>query len=825
MMGKFLNAIQFSKTARRAVVLAFLAIAIFAIFAAPPSIEFTRQYYEFGLERIVFLLILFTLIIRIDGFEGKAITLTFTLLLFFFSLIYKWQSADNFSTMGGLFPVRDAYDYYRGSQMLIHGAGFSGSSTFRPLFTAFLASIMWVVNSNLQIVLIILVFLNAISIFLTTLEINRVLRNGFFSALFLILGYMYYRRFTGTLLTENLGFLLGNLALYFLLRSAAAQNRRYFFWGLFLLTIGLNARAGAFFILPALALWAALSFRTTDKVWQTFFISVMVIIVGFAGNWLLAKAIHSPTSVMFSNYSYTLYGLAAGNKGWEQVLIDHPGTNPNDIYTLAFNKIKGNPHLFFEGIRGAYLDYFAASKGAFSFLQLKRDRNDSLNIALWILSLASLVISIVMRKQKSYSISLAFFSGIMLSVGLVPPADSTMMRAYAATIPMSLYIIVIVGGFLSEKFSLKQPPKIIADNNTGLNIPIVLSGIILVAGFLLPVIIQRLGSLPTMDNDISCGPGKRKSVFLIAGGSSMIINGEAKKSYIPDIEYARFTSKLLSPDQLMDGAAVELLNIMKPGKVLTISPLAITSSNEASPSYGSILVTDGIPQAGVQIVCVESLDAGIFYILSDGTYETHSISTPATRVAHPIKLFLKFWVIVVFLYILIKSARVLEFPVRIIPLVFVNTLFMAAGVLLLFHISGLMPLAWQQWVLQSDQFRNPENFMYAYNLGDSDLSDTKFWDYPAFLYENDQVLFQPHESQSLISEYGRGRYILREKILFFSTTDNTDPGINGRLYTLKFPSDVRIRYQIIVLTASLVGFLIHLLYFLPKLRTETKEIF
>ena len=214
--------------------------------------EVTRQYYEFGLERIIFLLLVFTLLIRMEGMWGKWLTLTFTLLLFSLSLIYKWQTADNFSTVGGLFPVRDAYDYYQGAQTIIYGRDLSGSSTYRPIYTAFLATVMWIANGNLQMVLILLAILNALAIFCVSIEINRILENSLFSAIFLVFGYIFFRRFSGTLLTENLGFLMGNLTLFFLLRGAASQKLNHILFGLFLLTFGLNARAGAYLILPGL---------------------------------------------------------------------------------------------------------------------------------------------------------------------------------------------------------------------------------------------------------------------------------------------------------------------------------------------------------------------------------------------------------------------------------------------------------------------------------------------------------------------------------------------------------------------------------------------
>jgi len=792
------------------------------LFIAPPNVEFTRQYFEFGLERIIFLLIVFTLLIRIQGFWGKWLTLTFTLLLFSLSLIYKWQTADNFSTVGGLFPVRDAHNYYQGAQMLIHGMNLSGSSTFRPIYTAFLATIMWVSNGDLQVVLVILAWLNAIAVFIAILEVNRTIKNSFFAAIYLVFSYIFFRRFSGTLLTENLGFLLGNLALFFLLRGAAREKLNDILFGMFLLTVGLNARAGAYVILPAIVLWAAVSFRESHKFWRTILVGVMVVFAGMAGNWAFAKAINSPTSAMFSNYSYTLYGLAAGNKGWEQVLVDQPGVGSGEIFTLAFDKIKNEPSLFAQGIAGAYADYFVASRGAFSFLLLKRDRNDILNIILWSLSILGLVTAIIKREKKPFSFSLAFFVGIMLSVGLVPPIDSTMMRAYATTIPMSLYIVVTGGGLLSETLFRARSTEA-EENREGIQLPIFLSGIVLIASFIIPILLKQFGSIPPLNSNTACEPGRISTTFVIPSGSSITVSKEAKSSYIPTIEYARFMSKLLSPDQLADGAAVSLLADMKPGATLTLVRLAIVRSETTTFSTNSILVTDQIPNPGIQTMCVSEPMLGSYYFPTDESYQPRSVSALHPQLIQIIRFVFIAGLLAILLFVLIKSIRILELPKQTILLAAVNLLFIASGILLAAHITGIIPFAWDRQLIDTDKLRNPEGFMYVYNIGTDKLSDTKFRDYPAYVYENDTLLLQPHESQSLISEYGRGRYILREKVLFFSTLDNSNPKTNGRTYALEYPMEVRIRYQVIVFGFAVLGLAFHLLYFAPMLKTISKE--
>lgn len=800
-------------------IISFVFISL--LFIAPPNVEVTRQYYEFGLERIIFLLLVFTLVIRMEDMWGKWLTLTFTLLLFSLSLIYKWQTADNFSTIEGLFPVRDAYEYYQGAQMILYGLNISGTSIQRPMFAAFLSTIMWVTDGNLQMTLILLVILNAIATFWVTFELKRTLKNSLFSAIYLLLSYMFFRRFSGTLLTENLGFLLGNLSLFFLLRGATNQKLNLSLIGLFLLTIGLNARAGAFFILPILVIWAAISFRASHSFWRTFFIGIAVVILGMAGNLLLAKAINSPTSAMFSNYSYTLYGLAVGNKGWEQVLIDHPGVNADEIYVLAFNKIISEPALFVRGIVSAYSDYFIASRGAFSFLLLKRDRNDLLNTVLWALSIVGLITSIIKRGEKQYSIALAFFAGIMLSVGLVPPIDSTNMRAYATTIPLSLYLIVASGGMTDKVIPRKdvQPTEKVTND---FFLPSLLSSITLIAIFFIPVLLRHIGSLPSTSPTKTCEVGQTESIFVIADGSSMIIDNEAKETYIPTIEYARFLNKLLSPEQLADGGTTQIMSELPSGSTLTLVRLISSSHNTNNSYINGILITKSIPQSGIQALCTNGPVLGNYYFLPEGTYQAkeNSIFAQFQKGADLIR---KVGIWVIFSFILIKSTRLWKLPNYIIPIACINTTLIAAGSLLLLHTTGVMPLAWDRQEIDVTKARNPEGFMYAYNIGTDKYSDTKLQDMPTYLYENDTLLIQPHESQSLISEYGRGRYILREKVLFFSSSDNSDPRKNQKHYILEYPLEIRFRYQIIVFSLAIIGILAQFFYFSPILKNISKE--
>jgi len=79
--------------------------------------------------------------------------------------------------------------------------------------------------------------------------------------------------------------------------------------------------------------------------------------------------------------------------------------------------------------------------------------------------------------------------------------------------------------------------------------------------------------------------------------------------------------------------------------------------------------------------------------------------------------------------------------------------------------------------------------------GHAYLTPVKYFDGPlkdAKLYEDDKLLGPANTSQQEIIDKGAGRFWLyRDEsnyfgpVLMFSTSDNTDPGTNGRKYRLE----------------------------------------
>ena len=159
---------------------------------------------------------------------------------------------------------------------------------------------------------------------------------------------------------------------------------------------------------------------------------------------------------------------------------------------------------------------------------------------------------------------------------------------------------------------------------------------------------------------------------------------------------------------------------------------------------------------------------------------------------------------IVFLILLMDLYQVHRLPRNKILFGLINTILLGSSILLITHHFGIVPLAFEQQVIDINKIRQPgDKNLYSINISTDKISDTSFRDFPVSLYENDMLLGPQHETQSLIDIYGRGGYILKGNFLFFSTSDNSDPRINEREYILRWPLRLRLRYQIIAYIALL----------------------
>jgi hypothetical protein len=423
----------------------------------------------------------------------ETLSLTLTLVIFTLPLLRLWASAEsNYNLVLGLLPWSDASGYYSDATRLLQGDLFKDFSGHRPLFASFLAVLLKISNGNIQVSILVLTIIIALSVFLLAREI----RDSFgplAGAGIILLLQMYYRPYTGTLLTEQLGMPLGLIALSNLLYATRHKNKWCFSGGLFILTFALYARAGAFFVLPAILIAGIFIFKEDDrfsaKVGSLF---IVTLLAAWGANVVLVRMIAAPDTMSLGNFSYTIYGQAVGGKGWTQVFIDHPEIGLMDdtersqtAYRLALDEILKDPSKLATGFFNAWKDFFVPSMFAcFGFVQ-PGDKYSGLiiQIILTVFLIVGAVLCFKRRQCDVYLLLLAITCGIFLSIPFIPPSESASMRVYAATISIpSLLAWIGISAVLPTTINFhqlstdKHPQQILALSALGFGLVFLSTG-------------------------------------------------------------------------------------------------------------------------------------------------------------------------------------------------------------------------------------------------------------------------------------------------------------------------------------------------------------
>ena len=484
---------------------------------------------------LITLLLLFVTF-RIKGAWGTFTALSITLILFGLPLSGLWRSgASEPFIIGGLLPFSDAASYYSDALRVVEGFRFSAFSARRPLFPALLTVLLAITGQNLVVSIAILCALIAIVCYLAAREIQRSI--GVLPAVtFLFILYLFYRRIAGTTMTENLGLPLGVAAFTILWGAAHRKNLWQTAVGLLLLTLALNARAGTFFILPALLLWCGVSFRGKHKFSiPAFGVSVLAVALGFALNMLVFKLVADPGGMVFSNFSYTLYGVVAGGKGWMQILIDHPELGQLDdvsrsaqTYALVFEAFKAHPFNIVIGAFKNWFDYLMPrGAGAFGFIrgdEILSWVNYAYRIILSLLAGCGLIVAWKQRKDEPFAMLLWAAAGLFLSVPFVPPNDSNQMRVYAATVTFLIAFSVIGLKFVVE-LAFKQK-RMSFQKIEPQTVPIMIFGIMLAVVTIGGVLLVKAIAKPQSLSQAECPAGETLMMVRFTPGSLVQIDGE-----------------------------------------------------------------------------------------------------------------------------------------------------------------------------------------------------------------------------------------------------------------------------------------------------------
>ncbi len=346
------------------------------------------------------------------------------------------------NAIAGLLPWNDAAGYYGCALSVLDGEGLSAFCQRRPAYSLYLAGLLRVAGSELQLALLLQTVLNGAAIFVTAHAAAR--RWGAGAGLISVAVLAsFMASISVATLTENLGFVLGVGGLVLFLSGAERRSGLLLAAGVCVLSLALNARAGTFFVLPLLVVWP---FLVADMVhvrrWRLAALIAVAAAAGFLPGPAIVAVLGGAAGEIHSNFSYTLYGLAAGGERWTYALTRLPGATSDQIYGAALELIRTQPLLLLVGLAQGGLEYLQRLLIYIPWVPARVVLG-----MFWLAGIASL-----MRRQGTdleRALALMFF-GVVLSAPILSIEGD--MRVFAATIAVDGLLAALGFARLAEAF-------------------------------------------------------------------------------------------------------------------------------------------------------------------------------------------------------------------------------------------------------------------------------------------------------------------------------------------------------------------------------------
>lgn len=347
----------------------------------------------------------------------------------------------------GSYQISDSMMYWLCSNSLLDLGNFGHPLTTgewcqrRATYPSFLSGIAWIAQRNIFATLLVQALIVSLAIYVVarrSANLAGVMGAGLCA--FLLFRYATVDLFALTM-TENAGLIFGSVGLALLLVASERKGIVWMAMGMAMISIALNARAGAFFVLPFLVLWAGITAHLFRKnVWQWMGAASIAILAGFALQALLVLAVGGSPGNSYGNFSYTLYGLSVGGKGWQQALIDHPELSGSDalvskaIYAYAWKNLSIQPELFLYGLQKNISLFMTV--GTYGFEKL--GAGAVFFKACWWLAWIPLLIN---RRNPGYLVVALSSLGIALSAPLLLIDGGA--RVFAATVAVDVLQVAI----------------------------------------------------------------------------------------------------------------------------------------------------------------------------------------------------------------------------------------------------------------------------------------------------------------------------------------------------------------------------------------------
>ncbi len=278
--------------------------------------------------------------------------------LFTLPHFFVWtQVPANYSAFGGLFPYSDAKLYYDGALHVISEGDLDTWNMRRPINALLFSLRLTMAGQNLQVALLMQGGILGAACFFLGRTVSKDL--GVPAGLFVVAClYGFSREYVSSTLSETLGVTLGTIATALLWRAARDRIEWMVVLGILIMTLGLNARAGAFFALPLLVMWVGFAFRG-DRIfaWRVAGLGSAAVVLGFVINSSVLWVYGNGMGIGHGNFAHTLYGLSSGTPDWTKIYADFPEArfleekSQNDfIYARAWDNISNRPSYLYKGL-------------------------------------------------------------------------------------------------------------------------------------------------------------------------------------------------------------------------------------------------------------------------------------------------------------------------------------------------------------------------------------------------------------------------------------------------------------------------------------------
>lgn len=511
---------------------------------------------------------------------GAIASLSATLVLFSMPLLRLWSTGVSVESfiIGGFLPFSDALRHLPGAIGLLAGEKLTGGAAATPLFPSFIASILAITQGNFQTTLGIITGIAALATTLLVRDIRRHMGVAV-AVITLLIVFLFYRRFIGSYLTENLGLILGLLAFSMLWRGATQKNSTFCYFGLTLMMIALYARPGAVMVLPAIIVWIGWTFRRRIRmVSHIGTISLLLALIALLLITSMSKTLTEGTKNDYDGgFINAAYGIVVGVSN-RQFSKDYPDATPSDYLQILSQSFSENPTRLISKIPETYKDFFHIDRGAFGFgFVVNDDSNDLFRKTRYLLFFSALMgfaLCLIRLRDPLYSLIAALNIGILLSVPIFQVTSSDNLRIFATTMPITAVLASIpygvfknLGFYTNSDFPRDNIPTVKKDP-----LPLImLSFLVLLGSTLFPMVLQRLAPENSYDS-FRCNDGTDPFLIHFREHSSLelIEDSASVRTRIPSVRLSDFRNGLTQSRDLLGDEIYSELMILSPGITVLI---------------------------------------------------------------------------------------------------------------------------------------------------------------------------------------------------------------------------------------------------------------